>query len=100
MVIARVNGGLGNQFYQYALARRLAYELKTELKLDISTTRFLYGEKTKYHDYYRLGAFNIHEVFATPEEIKRVRETGTTPNSSRELGNLQGDICIQGNPFR
>ena len=95
MIIVRLSGGLGNQFYQYALARRLAYELKTELKIDKSRARAFCGEKTQYHDYYRLGAFNIHEVFATPEEIKRVRETGTTPKSAQELENLQGDICIQ-----
>ena len=97
MIIAQLSGGLGNQFYQYALARRLAYELKTELKIDKSRVRAFRGEKTQYHNYYRLGAFNIHEVFATPEEIERVRKTGTTPNSPQELENLQGDIYIQGN---
>ena len=65
-----------------------------ELKLDISRVRPYKGDN---HDYYRLGAFNIHEVFATPEEIKSVRETGTTPNSAQELENIQGDIYIQGN---
>ena len=36
VVIAKLKGGLGNQMFQYATARRLAWILNAELKLDIS----------------------------------------------------------------
>jgi len=35
MIIIQLNGGLGNQFYQYALARKLALKNKTILKIDL-----------------------------------------------------------------
>lgn len=97
MVIARLSGGLGNQFAQYVAGRLLAHKLNTELKLDIGGLRILHGEKPRFHAYYRLGAFNIHEVFATPEEIKRVRETGLIVSSPLpNLEELHGDIYMQG----
>ncbi len=35
MIISRLNGGLGNQMFQYAIARKLALEHKTIVKLDL-----------------------------------------------------------------
>lgn len=63
MVIVRLIGGLGNQMFQYAAARRLSILHQTTLKLDI----------TAFENYklrrYGLKPFNIQEVFATPQEI-------------------------------
>lgn len=39
MVIARIVGGLGNQMFCYAMARRLAHAHATDLKLDLSVYR-------------------------------------------------------------
>src|SRR6476660_4487921 len=36
MIIARINGGLGNQMFQYAAAKALSIQNNTEVKLDIS----------------------------------------------------------------
>lgn len=36
MIITRLMGGLGNQLFQYAMARRLSYKHNVPLKLDIS----------------------------------------------------------------
>jgi len=36
MVIVQLIGGLGNQMFQYAMARRLAILKETDLKFDIS----------------------------------------------------------------
>ncbi|WP_114639650.1 alpha-1,2-fucosyltransferase [Polynucleobacter necessarius] len=36
MIITKINGGLGNQFFQYAAGRALAHHHKTELVLDLS----------------------------------------------------------------
>lgn len=40
MIIARIRGRLGNQLFQYAMARSLAWERETELRLDL--THFLF----------------------------------------------------------
>lgn len=100
MVIVRISGGLGNQFYIYAIGRYLAYKLDTELKLDISA----YGGKTRLnsrhsHNFYELCDFNIQENFATAQEIRRVKENGLRIPSQASLSNLenfQGDIFIEG----
>ncbi len=68
MIIVRIIGGLGNQMFQYAAGKRLAATHNTVLKLDIS----------EFKDYslhaYGLSAFNTEELFATPEEIKLLKE--------------------------
>ncbi|MFC1496867.1 alpha-1,2-fucosyltransferase [Verrucomicrobiota bacterium] len=66
MIIVRLIGGLGNQMFQYAAARRLAYKLGVDLKLDIS------GFKDYKDREYWLGNFNIHEKFASQAEIKEL----------------------------
>lgn len=67
MIITHLEGGLGNQLFQYAVGRKLAYKNDTELKLAL----------WEYQDssaavYYRLGVFNIKADFATPEDLARV----------------------------
>jgi hypothetical protein len=67
MVIVQLIGGLGNQLFQYALARRIAHMHNVPLKLD------LYGfESYKLHKY-SLQHFNIREDFASPDEIARFK---------------------------
>ena len=36
MIIVKLMGGIGNQMFQYAAAKRLALYHNTELKLDVS----------------------------------------------------------------
>ena len=36
MVIVRIEGGLGNQFFQYALGRRVALTMGSELLMDLT----------------------------------------------------------------
>ena len=100
MVIVRPDGGIGNQVNLYALGKYIAYKLNTELKIDISgfTTGFKASTEfiKRYHSSYRLSDFNIVENFATPEEIKRINETGTTPTSAQDLENIQGDVFVKG----
>ena len=106
MVIVQLAiGGLGNQFYQYAFARNLACKLKTELKIDLSRIKTFNESKHRSAETptnYRLGAFNIQENFATPEEIKLVKAKGITLRSLQEfqtlepnLKNFKGDIFLQ-----
>jgi hypothetical protein len=68
MVFVRLIGGLGNQFFQYALGRHIAEIHRTELKIDIS------GFETYKLHKYSLWPFNIRENFAVPEEVKELTE--------------------------
>ncbi|MCX6984700.1 MAG: alpha-1,2-fucosyltransferase [Lentisphaerae bacterium] len=67
MIIVKIIGGLGNQMFQYAAARRLAEKHSAVLKLDI--TRF---EEYKLHKY-GLHCFQIMECMATQAEIESIR---------------------------
>jgi hypothetical protein len=66
MVIVKLIGGLGNQLFQYAAARRLSCMLQTTLKLDAT-----YFKAHKLRTY-SLHPFNIQEVFASPGELGQV----------------------------
>jgi hypothetical protein len=63
MVITKIQGGLGNQMFQYAFGRMLAKRNNTELKLD--TTMF---PTYKYH-LYTMDNLHITAPVATEEEI-------------------------------
>jgi hypothetical protein len=70
MIISQLIGGLGNQMFQYAIARRLAIFHNVPLKLD--TTEFRqYPLRT-----YGLGHFKIQGEPATENEIARFKRTG------------------------
>ena len=75
MIIAKIHGGIGNQMFQYAAARRLAHYNNTELKLDI----FHYDIKVlpaglPYRTF-DLSVFNIQPVYATKKEIDLFKNT-------------------------
>lgn len=63
MIIVSLFEGLGNQMFQYAMARRLAEKHSTVLKLDVSSF-----ESNKQRQY-GLHCFNIQEHIATQDEI-------------------------------
>jgi len=67
MILIQLNGGLGNQMFQYAIGRCLAHSLNTELKLD--TSQFQPDNLRNY----ALSVFRIVENFATPIDLTRVR---------------------------
>lgn len=66
MIVAKLVGGLGNQMFQYAVARNLAKLHDTNLKLDISEF-----EKYKLHNY-SLQHFNVIKDLATPDDLSRL----------------------------
>ena len=70
MIITRLLGGLGNQLFQYALARRLSFMHNVPLKLDISQFGLCKPRR------YSLSAFNIIEDFATEEDIAQIKGNG------------------------
>jgi hypothetical protein len=68
MIIVRLQGGLGNQLFQYAVGRCLSHKLGVDLKLDI--TGYVHdGLRT-----YALANFNIVENIASGDEIARRKQ--------------------------
>lgn len=63
MIIVKLIGGLGNQLFQYAAGRTLAYINNTELKLDVT------GFSENKLRNFELFNFNIDAEFAKIEEI-------------------------------
>ncbi len=63
MILVRLNGGLGNQLFQYAAGKALADYHSVELKLDISTF------KNNKFRVYELDHFAVTASIATSDEI-------------------------------
>jgi hypothetical protein len=78
MIIVKLHGGMANQMFPYAAARRLAHVRNDELKLDVAG--FLSAGNKQAVDFrqYALGAFNIREDFATPQEIEKLASRSRT----------------------
>ncbi|GAB4039794.1 alpha-1,2-fucosyltransferase [Spirosoma jeollabukense] len=57
MIISRITSGLGNQLFQYAVARHLALKNKTALYLDLSYYKYQYDTDTPRA--FKLGHFSV-----------------------------------------
>jgi len=69
MIIVKLQGGLGNQMFQYALGRRLAQKNQTELKLDLS----FYGDQAGVTPrQYELDIFKIKAASAEKKEVAKI----------------------------
>lgn len=67
MIIITIEGGLGNQMFQYALGKALATKNNCELKLDLSCLM----EDPKRD--YALDCFNVDEAFASKKEVSDIK---------------------------
>lgn len=67
MIITRLQGGLGNQMFQYAAGLRLATARHTQLKLDLT---LLDARGSRTPRTYELHRFRISAERATPEETE------------------------------
>lgn len=67
MIITKISGGLGNQMFQYAIAKSMAKKNNDIFKLDIS----FYPKQTLRR--YELNQFNIEEKIATKRECIKFR---------------------------
>lgn len=94
MIITKLIGGIGNQMFQYAVARRLALAHQVTLKLDI--TAF---EEYTLRSYY-LNYLGISGQIATPEEIgmmKAIRhEKEAYYHFDPTVLRLPGDVYLEG----
>jgi len=70
MILVRLKGGLGNQLFQYAAARALAFKYNTEVFFDLT----LLQDRTPLNDMvfrdYELYAFKLQENFANQQLIE------------------------------
>ncbi len=66
MIVARIEGGLGNQFFQYAFGAQLASKHQTELVLDLTS----YDSKPAHG--YLLDKFSIEARVLRSDERKRL----------------------------
>ena len=70
MILVELNGGIGNQMFQYAAAKSLALHHKTELRLDITPGH----DKTMPDELkqrpFDLHYFNLPDLFANNADIK------------------------------
>jgi len=78
MIAARIMGGLGNQLFQYAAARRLAFHRNVPLVLDLSSYAGGMDVRPKeLHSFRRsVALFNFHisATEATPEDLALCRD--------------------------
>jgi hypothetical protein len=88
MIITYLCGGLGNQMFQYAAARRLATHLGTELKLDLGEYRSGADHRpqglTDFRRPLKLYELSVTEPAATEAELARFKDRfGTTSTRDR-----------------
>jgi hypothetical protein len=65
MIICKLNGGLGNQLFQYALGRKIAHARGLELRFDLSVLKS--GRPDRQ---YKLDRFRVHGRPANAKELK------------------------------
>lgn len=79
MVIARITSGLGNQLFQYALARHLALRNRTTIYVDLSYYQQTYATDTPRA--FRLHQFNTsYQVLNTSPYLYASKATKLLPN--------------------
>lgn len=69
MLIIKLQGGLGNQLFQYAFGRLIALRRGEDLKLD----KDILGQRGDTYRSYGLEAFNIKADIASREEVLKVK---------------------------
>lgn len=81
MIISRITSGLGNQLFQYAVARHLALKNKTALYLDLSYYRYQYDTDTPR--VFKLDQFATHYRILQQSPVEYMsKATKLLPNRS------------------
>lgn len=77
MIIVSLRGGLGNQMFQYAMGRRLAYMNNQVMKLDLEFLNNVRDQSNVTARKYELSILNVKEDFATGHEIRKYKNVTT-----------------------
>jgi len=86
MIIVRLTGGIGNQMFQYAAARRVSYVNNSQLKLDLSW----FTESGQWTNRkYELGVFNIVGNIASHLDVAKLKTRKQNPLTRRLPGFLK-----------
>lgn len=75
MIIAKIEGGLGNQMFQYAFARKLAMQHGVELKLDITSFETEHDPNLFTNRDFELSIFNTEFKIASVAEIEKFNKS-------------------------
>ena len=76
MIIVKIMGGLGNQMFQYAVARRMAAKANTQLLMDVTGYEHMAEGDTPRQ--YELDVYAITGTVATPEQLAKVQPPEAT----------------------
>ena len=76
MIIVKLNGGLGNQMFQYATGLSLAIKLQVPLRLDISPFKHQHSIDTPRK--YSLSVFNITATIVSTKDALELTQRGTS----------------------
>ena len=94
MIITKLQGGLGNQMFQYACGRSLSIELGENLKVDISSYDGNNSRDTKR--YFSLDHYNAVIDVASPEDINDA-EKALAPSLATKI--IKKSLSLVGAPM-
>ncbi len=83
MIVVKLQGGLGNQMFQYATGRSLAFKWKKKLLLDITSYSDNNGDTPRE---YELEVFNINASIANAQTIHKFHIPDLFDKLCRKLG--------------
>jgi hypothetical protein len=85
MIIVQLNGGLGNQLFQYAVARSLSEKQHSKVMLDLN----IYNQTgLRAHEFYALKHFNINAGIADNSDIELFYSNNILKKAQRKIMRL------------
>jgi len=85
MIVSKIQGGLGNQMFQYAIGRAYAEKLKTDLYLDLSFYRQPF-EKDVTPRKFELDLFDLKYTIATESDLSKFQNRSYWYRIKRKMG--------------
>jgi len=96
MITAKIQGGIGNQMFQYALSRHLTVINDSSLSLDLT---FAYNKSLRQDFSYRgfpLSSFNVqHNLTSISKLAKNISVPGVFPKMSKLINETKESVGVQ-----